>query len=509
MKKLFCSKKNISLTIIGVTIISLVAFAITFAFLRPEETSPAKTPVMLTHENIDWIKFDPGTNLSVSPGSHNLATGMDSLTSTSNPTATLTNKAGNGELIETTYHVYLEVPTNTFIYSSGNTPEMILQIFDENNNEITNNSELKYVTTVDSNGVTHKGFDITNFSSADLIPIKENIEISTTNETVHTYTFTIKFLNINADQSSNANASLDANIVMQSDIKERNYASDYIINLHSGVDGMNGIYYTNNAEYRFTGANPNNYVTFNDELWRIIGVFDENSHGQTGEQLVKLIKEETLGNYEYDPSNDNSWSDADGGAELKQILNEAYYNSEVAANLLADCGNTSRGSCDFTTRGLSAEARSMVEEVTWYLGGESSTYSTALEHYIAERGSTTSNGTDLDWVGKIGLMYPSDYGYAAYKEAWTTDMSENFGLDYSQVEITSNNWMYAGDVHSTEKTITPLSSRSSNVFSIIYHGNMDGDFAYSGNASRPALYLNSSVEITGGTGSEADPFTLS
>ena len=69
-------------------------------------------------------------------------------------------------------------------------------------------------------------------------------------------------------------------------------AADKIINLYEDGSSINSVYIGNNSNnpevklnenknimldnngnYRYYGANPNNYVYFNEELWRIIGVF--------------------------------------------------------------------------------------------------------------------------------------------------------------------------------------------------------------------------------------------
>lgn len=83
-------------------------------------------------------------------------------------------------------------------------------------------------------------------------------------------------------------------------------ANDYIMSLSQGnswESGASGIYaassYDDNGvtkyhDYRYVGANVHNFVSFNNDLYQIIGVFDDNSHGVTGEWLVKLIMADTL-----------------------------------------------------------------------------------------------------------------------------------------------------------------------------------------------------------------------
>ena len=97
-------------------------------------------------------------------------------------------------------------------------------------------------------------------------------------------------------------------------------------------------------------------------------------------------------------------------------------------------------------------------------------------------------------------MYVSDYGYAASPDAWTNDL-----LDYDNLTITSNNWLYMG---LEEWTITTASSESYYVFSMNSDGSLSISGATAGNVVRPVFYLNSNVEFSGGTGTQTDPYTL-
>ena len=58
------------------------------------------------------------------------------------------------------------------------------------------------------------------------------------------------------------------------------------------------------TDYRYIGANPNNYVKFNDELWRIIGVFGVDDGTGKIEKRMKIIRNESIGNYSYDCATD-------------------------------------------------------------------------------------------------------------------------------------------------------------------------------------------------------------
>ena len=106
---------------------------------------------------------------------------------------------------------------------------------------------------------------------------------------------------------------------------------------------------------RYIGANPNNYVLFNNELWRIIGVMNNIDDG-TGkkETRLKIIRDEPIGEYSWDNkasgigsstsrNGSNDWSDS----ALQQVLNSgAYYNRTSGECPYGQNGATT--TCDFS-----------------------------------------------------------------------------------------------------------------------------------------------------------------
>ena len=265
---------------------------------------------------------------------------------------------------------------------------------------------------------------------------------------------------------------------------------------------------------RYIGSNPNNYVLFNNELWRIIGVFNNIDDG-TGikETRLKIIRDEPIGNYSWDnkENGSNDWSDS----ALQTILNSGAYWNRTSG----DCPSGRYGattSCDFTSTGLTEEAKTMISNAKWNLGGtanfENSSNGLASHWYTYERGTTVYNGRPTEWTGKIGLMYPSDYGYATSGGTTTTRETclntELYNWDGSSVSDCKNNdWLYDSSNH--QWNITPLSSTSYVVFSVIRNGSVRYGNVLNGYAVSPALYLSSNVKISGGDGSEGNPYTLS
>ena len=252
----------------------------------------------------------------------------------------------------------------------------------------------------------------------------------------------------------------------------------------------------NENGYRYAGKNPNNYVLFNDELWRIIGVFSVNTQSNGTQNLVKLIRNETLDGLAWHGSNTNDWS----VATLQQQLNNGYYNGTDSTCNVYYTSVTK--TCYFSETGLNSTARNMVESVVWNLGGISSTSNTAEEFYTAERGTTVYSGRPTTWTGKVGLMYPSDYGYAVL--ASSCARTTNLG-DYDSTACTGNNWLKADSI---QWTMTPRSSYSDIVFIVSNNGTLSDDYAILGNGVRPSIYLKSNIAVMGGDGSRDFPYII-
>mgnify|MGYP004610193459 CR=1 FL=1 len=238
------------------------------------------------------------------------------------------------------------------------------------------------------------------------------------------------------------------------------------------------------TEYRYRGASPKNYVTFNNETWRIIGVFPTDDGTGKIENRIKIIKDQSIGNKYWDTSGEygsNNWARP---ATLNTELNTTYLNS------------------------LDSTAQNMIGDAKYYLGGYKDTTITSEVMYSYERKikNTTSNefyyGTNPNnLVGKLGLMYASDYGYAASDECKQTLNN------YNNTTCKNNNWLFK----SNNEWILPQSANDSGaVFYFYSGGGVSCNYRAGGwqFAVRPGLYLKSSVQITGGSGTSTEPYVL-
>ena len=280
----------------------------------------------------------------------------------------------------------------------------------------------------------------------------------------------------------------------------KTYLNNKIIGLSGQTQGTGQV--VNEKGYRYEGKNPNNYIWFNNELWRIIGVFDSASHGQSG-NLVKIIREESIGGLAWHKSNTNDWS----ASSLKSLLNGAYYdwdsNKGSVSTYCYGYGTTVSGNCDYSEIGINGTYRNMIQNVTWYLRGHSSTSATAESFYNYERTTgTVYSGRPTETTGYIGLMYPSDYGYSVLASscARTTNLNA-----YSSSSCAGQSWLYKTG---NEWTLTPYSSSSNRVFNPTSNGIMYYETAVFGNPVRPVLYLKSNVYVVDGNGSISDPYII-
>ena len=286
--------------------------------------------------------------------------------------------------------------------------------------------------------------------------------------------------------STNKNLTLTINFVQDVSSTPSLPASEYLINNvvseEINTSPTNGLFAIGNSgelttsdsprEYRYIGANPDNYIQFNNELWRIIGIFD----GQ-----LKIIRYESLGNISWYTSGRfglNDWSTA----SLQTYLNNDYYGT-------IDSEDQSKIDCNYI----------------WKLGGSSN--GTAQMLYKSERGTTVYSGRPTEWTGSIALMYPSDYGFATSGGSTTNRSSclaEQFHGWNDVEDCYTNSWLY--DDFNWQWTLTPNVNRSAVFY--VADGSVDYNDANGSNAVRPTLYLQTSVEIVSGTGTSSDPYVL-
>ena len=308
-------------------------------------------------------------------------------------------------------------------------------------------------------------------------------------------------------------------------------ATEYITNLleYDG-EGLK-IDNTSDANIRYYGSNPNNYVSFNNELWRIIGVFGNN---------VKLVRKDSLGKLSWDSSESsvnsgwgvNEWSQAD----LQVYLNKMYYGG-TTVTCFGDWKNTTT-TCP--TNRLDDASKTLIDNHTWNTGAPNykelynSTTETldTVEFYKAERGNETGkicNGGDYcndtverttEWTGYVALPYATDWAYASSESDCETNMfagydatASSFGEAIANMTCKKNNWMHYGSTLSDAFwVLSPDKSFESSFGSLVVYGIGAVSASLDGTAEPhfviPSIYLKNNVQIISGTGTSGDPYIL-
>ena len=296
---------------------------------------------------------------------------------------------------------------------------------------------------------------------------------------------------------------------------ENIFIVDHITNLYNDEETRikDGLKKDNTPDQniRYYGSNPNNYVLFNNELWRIIGVFGNN---------VKLVRSESLGSLSWDSSESsvnecwgvNEWSQAD----LKNYLNTMYYGGDTTVTCY-DGQNKKEVTCP--TNKLDETSKSLIDKHTWNTGAiDYNTRTNTLAFYKDERGKQTGkicNGgagcndtveRTTEWTGYIGLPYATDYAYASSESVCETNMQKQ---DSSNNYICkNNNWMQRS---TWAWYFSPFvdGSFARYAWCVSGDGVAYGNRAANSIAVAPSIYLKSSVLMKGGFGTSSDPYELS
>ena len=520
-------KKTVFYSTVALIALVILVVGATYAYFQNQYGSASNADVNVTTYTTDVLTFETGDAINITADQETFAQGKGNRTGSTFARATL--QANNKTNTATAnYYVYLNISGNDFEYSKdSSSPELLLSITDNSGNQITKLTGLNYITVTDGSNKSISGFDIT--KSSGLLTLVDNKEISASPKQIEEWNITITLVNYNYDQNANTGKSFSGKLIIQKEKMKTSLAS-YITNLYTGTQGENGIYYhdanltygANDNSYRFAGANDqvNNYVCFGstqspcpvDNLYRIIGVFGDK---------VKLIKSDYATTALLGADGDyskmytaNGWDNsAYKGNNLANIAGYAWnyknnttinsgYGSNTWSTSLLNKTNLNK---NFITN-IGADWAAKIAETTWKVGGNTwenigkQPAKIAYQNEIVSPVTTNSTDSATEYSAKIGLMYASDYGFAAAPSAWTANLNT-----YNGEAIKNVNWMYMG---LAEWTISRYADYADFAFSVGRTGNVYYYVATSALALRPVFYLASSVNYVSGSGTAADPILV-
>ena len=328
---------------------------------------------------------------------------------------------------------------------------------------LVNEEALKWVIT--SNGKVLNTGNFVGQTEGIYVTLDINIPLSTTKQLFQIY--------ILLDESMEINDQIEGETLST---KVRAEATEVIYPEVGAKYVSSLIYYDNeminnddpDGNIRYMGKDPDNYVLFNNELWRIIGIFD-----------------------------------------VKSSEDGPYWNRTTGTCPYGKNGGTK--SCDFSKIGLTNQAKELISDAMWNLGGHTTVAISTKDFYYAERSDNVFENHETFWVGEIGLIYPSDYGYATSGGITQTRngclVKALYQWNTAGYEgCADNDYIYSGI---NTRLLTNQSSNTYNVFminnkSMVYNGSVSTTYYV-----MPSAYLKSSVILSGGSGTSTNPYTLS
>jgi len=526
--------KSKKLTMVAIIAFTFLIVGASYAYLTAQTLTGKMTDINVTSYTTDVLTFASGDAISVEADQTTFGMTGGSVGGSTYASALLTANNKTNNAVEH-YYLYLNIENNTFTYSvQDGKPELIMTITDKDGNEVKNIERLTYTEVTDRTNKKISGYDITTKNG--LVTIFNHREIIAEPKAEDKWNITITFVNYEENQNANTGKALSAKLIIQ---KESFSVAKFCKNgqnLNSCIMTMNGkdntLYHhdgtlengINDNSYRYAGASDkvNNYVCFgtdespcpNDNLYRIIGVFDHKISETQTEQRVKLIK------YDYATS-DLLGTDGDyqgkytfGNRDYKgsnyDNIASYYWNRKTHKNTWSESNlNKINLNTNFINN-IGKEWADKIVETTWKVGGNTydnfvkSIPSVAYQNEIVNPVTTNTTDGKAEYKAKVGLMYISDYVFAADPSAWTTILDKYYnGKD--------KNWMHMG---LWERTISRRADNLDDAFILfdigsVNDGNVYGDYNVGINFGiRPSFSLSSSTTYKLGQGTATDPIRI-
>ena len=515
-------KQAIILSVIASIVLLVLIVGATYAYFQASGGTGTNTDVKVTTYTTDVFNFEVGNDISIYADATSFASGKGNAVGSTFAKAILTANNKTNTATEH-YYLYLNISNNTFTYTQNeNIPELLLTITDAGGNAVTDITSLTYKTVTDGKGASISGYDITNKSG--LITLFNNKEITASPTKTDEWNITVTLVNYDKDQSNNMGKKFNAKLMIQKEEYKLPTLAEYVKSQYTGTQGENSLYYHNSSltngagdnSYRYAGASDqvNNFVCFGstetpcptDNLYRIIGVIDGK---------VKLIKYDyatsallgtdgdyngsrtpgstykgsltSINTYSWNYKNDTSINNGYGSNEWStSLLNKINLNTNYLNNIGTTWSN-------------------LIEDATWKVSGHTTGGVTPSEMYTSEITNATKTYGPSDGTSKIGLMYASDYGFAASPSAWTTTLYNYDGNDAKGTSIKTINWMYMGYY---DWMISRISDSSDSAFLVDGVGYVNGNHVSINVGVRPSFNLSSSITYVSGSGSAVDPILI-
>ncbi len=302
------------------------------------------------------------------------------------------------------------------------------------------------------------------------------------------------------------------NITAKGNIKDYNAAWQLEKNIVSSGDGLYIDTYENNR-YIYRVQNPNNYIEFNGELWRIIAIEPDDT--------LKIIKKESIGVIPWDTNSSENGRNNSNNTYCQ--ISSGYYNGCNA--WAAVSGNFINGNYSGTVT-QDASLNTYLNNDYYNSLGEDKEY---IISHIFYTGPTAGNDSPINeeyeleksrtWNGKIGLMNTTDFLKASTNSnCITISLSRSASapctlengnyLDENKYETWTINSYGGTNITYPTSGIRTVSAYFTHETDGLIQGGVSGSYAISSSyLVRPVVFLKSNIKLMG-DGTESNPYKI-
>lgn len=492
------NKKNLFLISSFIIAISVTLISLTYSFFNIDATSQKEEIKVQTGTlEITFSDGDPSFNKSLEFGT----SAEKQFVIENKGTISSYNKINFEELINT----YLEGSLTYSLSYRENETEEYFDLFTNKNVPIS--KEMSTQTLAD------------------------NLTIPPNTTYYYKLTITLNYLN-DVDQTQDLNAILSTRFLLEED--SRDYLNQIILSkandenvkdynlgnkgevftfTHTETTQTTGWTDEERTDFRYIGNEPKNYIEFNNEIWRIIGVFTVEGENGKKEQRVKIISDTPIGEFPWDAKETKTTNNNWVKSSIQNMLNGNYVEQgDTFDYKWVNINNSQNPIITTSVKGLSKTARDQIALTKWYLAGSPSDKNLgADDYYNKERGTIVNSKNDTNVLSNVGLIYPSDYSYTYAYNIENACYNNGYNCvkrTLSWLSKESSYWTIFATTTAQDRVLFISSSGSLRDGNDVQYGYVDSFNTSYYRKIFPTVYLRNDIQLKSGIGTKEEPYIL-
>lgn len=258
------------------------------------------------------------------------------------------------------------------------------------------------------------------------------------------------------------------------------------------------------GRYVYRGSEPNNYIQFNNELWRIIAKETDGTY--------KIVRDDLLNEKVYDAANNrlttnNTYCDSPRyGCNAFGKVNGTFTSGNKTGTVTEDSSMAEYLNNTYFEQ-LDSVAQEQIQIHKFNIGN-------VIDMTNVNNDSIEKNIQDeqaYQWEGKVGMINVSDYLKATIdtncKSVSYDNSNYNVCLSYlvNDTDVNQHYWTmngYSGESSASSSAVWYVSHYSAGIRlrNIVANSTLRD--------IKPVVFLKSSIELTSGKGTASDPYII-